>query len=130
MQGRDRSSRQAGRRCPVSSGALEAGNNRPDIKGGNAHFLLLERGQAAEHFVVVFIYRVAVCDLFLEAFVRALFSSSVSSAGRYRRVSSQGISAELRRTGVSVFVLDRGLNSFDWSENNSNLPTGDRFEPV
>lgn len=27
--------------------ALEAGNNRLDIKGGNAHFLLLERGQAA-----------------------------------------------------------------------------------
>ena len=27
---------------------------------------------------------------------------------------------------VSVFVLDMGLNSFDWSENNSNLPTGDR----
>jgi len=26
--------------------------------------------------------------------------------------------------------LDMGLNSFDWSENNSNLPTGDRFEPV
>lgn len=41
-------------------------------------------------------------------------------------VPSQGISAELRRTGVSVFVLDMGLNSFDWSENNSNLPTGDR----
>ena len=48
--------------------ALEAGNNRPDIKGGNAHFLLLERGQAAEHFVVVFIHRVAVCDLFLSDF--------------------------------------------------------------
>lgn len=32
--------------------------------------------------------------------------------------------------GVSVFVLDMGLNSFDWSENNSNLPTGDRFESV
>ena len=45
--------------------ALEAGNNRPDIKGGNAHFLLLERGQAAEHFVVIFIHRVAVCNLFL-----------------------------------------------------------------
>ena len=27
--------------------ALEAGNNRPDIKSGDAHFLLLERSQAA-----------------------------------------------------------------------------------
>ena len=108
--------------------ALEAGNNRPDIKGGDTHFFLLERGQAAEHFVVVFIHRVAVCDLFLEAFVK----SFVLFLGLIRRQIQagllQGISAELRRTGVSVFVLDMGLNSFDWSENNSNLPTGDRFE--
>lgn len=67
--------------------ALEAGNNRPNVKGGNAHFLLLERGQAAEHFVVIFIHRVAVCDLFLEAFVKS-----------FVLFPSQGISAELRKT--------------------------------
>lgn len=83
----------------------------------------ITRGQAAEHFVVVFIHRVAVCDLFLEAFVKSFV---LLLGRRYRRVSSQGISAELRRTGVSVIVSDMGLNSFDWSENNSNLSTGDR----
>lgn len=110
--------------------ALEAGNNRPDIKGGNAHFLLLERGQAAEHFVVVFIHRVAVCDLLLEAFVK----SFVLFLGLIRRQIQAGLLpgdiSGIAQDKVSVFVLDMGLNSFDWSENNSNLPTGDRFESV
>ena len=82
--------------------ALEAGNNRPDIKGGNAHFLLLERGQAAEHFVVVFIHRVTVCDLLLEAFVK----SFVLFLGLIRRQ----IQAGLLPGDISGIAQDRGLS--------------------
>ena len=82
--------------------ALEAGNNRPDIKGGDAYFLLLERGQAAEHFVVVFIHRVAVCDFFLEAFVK----SFVLFLGLIRRQ----IQAGLLPGDISGIAQDRGLS--------------------
>lgn len=84
----------------------------------------ITRGQAAEHFIVIFIHRVAVCDLFLEAFVK----SFVLFLGLIRRqiqaVLLPGDISGIAQDRVSVFVLDMGLNSFDWSENNSNLPTG------
>ena len=85
-----------------SSTNCMVGNNRPDIKGGNAHFFLLERGQAAEHFVVVFIHRVAVCDIFLEAFVK----SFVLFLGLIRRQ----IQAGLLPGDISGIAQDRGLS--------------------
>lgn len=62
----------------------------------------ITRGQAAEHFVVVFIHRVAVCDLFLEAFVK----SFVLFLGLIHRQ----IQAGLLSGDISGIAQDRGLS--------------------
>ena len=62
----------------------------------------ITRGQAAEHFIVIFIHRVAVCDLFLEAFVK----SFVLFLGLIRRQ----IQAGLLPGDISGIAQDRGLS--------------------